>query len=553
MLDGACRILYPSSSAGPRAPDLPTDQADMRPIHLATALLLPFAAVPVTAQTRAAATSAAPARALPAPTSPDSARAQDRVVVTKHVTRIGGTEVRYTATTGTLVLRSATGKPRANVFFVAYTRDGQDPRTRPITFSYNGGPGAASIWLHMGLMGPKRVEMGPNGMQPRPPYQLMDNDESPLDVTDIVMIDPVQTGFSRAVAGEDPKQFTGVEADIASVSDVIRLYLTKFERWPSPKYLLGESYGTMRSAGVAEYLQSHFGVELNGIVLVSSILDYLTKGYAPGNDLPYSLFLPTFTATAWYHKKLPADLQGDLQKAIAESRAYALGDYIVALNKGNRLTAAERSAVAQKVARYTGLSPEFILHSNLRVTDPRFRKELLRDQGLTVGRLDGRFTGLDADAAGERQEYDPANQAIVGAYTALFSDYVRRDLGWQSDLTYYTAGQVRPWDYAPFENRYLNLSEELRSTMAQNPALHVMVANGYYDMATPFTASEHTFAHLGFEATYPERVSFKYYEGGHMMYVIPALRQQLKRDVAAFIASTKNVSAPAREATGARN
>ena len=485
-----------------------------------------------------AATTSAPER--PAPAGP-SVPVEDKIVTTSHLTTINGAEIRYTATAGTLVLRHPNGKARGHIFFVAYTRDGQDAATRPITFSYNGGPGSPAIWLHMGLMGPKRVKMAAEGFQPGPPYELVTNNESPLDVTDIVMIDPVQTGFSRAAEGEDSKQFTGVTGDIESVADFIRLYLTKFKRWPSPKFLLGESYGTMRSAGLAEALQSRHGVELNGIVLVSSILDYLSKGYAAGHDLPYANFLPSFTAIAWYHKKLPADLQGmDQRKAIDESRGFAYGEYLTQMAMGNRLTTAERQALAQKVARYSGLSADFILRANLRVTDPRFRKELLRDRGVSIGRLDARYTGLDADDAGEFQEYDPSNDALAGPYVALFSNYIRDELKWETDLPYYTSGRVQPWDYAPYNNRYLNLVNELRTAMAKNPYLKVMVANGLYDMATPFAATEHTFAHLGFEDTYKERVSLKYYEAGHMMYIHAEMLKLLKKDVASFINDAKS-------------
>lgn len=482
------------------------------------------------------ATSAAPER----PAGPAMA-VDDKVVTTSHVTTINGTEIRYTATTGTLVLRHPNGKARGHIFFVAYSREGQDVATRPITFSYNGGPGAPAIWLHMGFMGPKRVRMGgTEGFQPGPPYELIPNNESPLDVTDIVMIDPVQTGFSRAAEGEDVKQFTGVTGDIDSVADFIRLYLTKFKRWPSPKFLLGESYGTMRSAGLSEVLQSRYGVELNGIVLVSSILDYLSKGYAAGHDLPYANFLPSFTAIAWYHKKLPADLQAlGLAKAVDESRNFAYGEYLVQMAKGNRLNQAERQALAQKVSRFSGLSVDYVLKANLRVTDPRFRKELLRDRGVTLGRIDARYTGLDADDAGEFQEYDPSNDSFAGPFTALFSNYIRDELKWETDLQYYTSGRVQPWDYAPYNNRYLNLVNELRTAMAHNPYLKVMVANGYYDMATPFAATEHTFAHLGYEDTYKERVSLKYYEAGHMMYVHSDVIKALKKDVADFINGAK--------------
>jgi carboxypeptidase C (cathepsin A) len=474
----------------------------------------------------------------PASTKPaaEPAAAEDTFSTTTHSARIGGAEVRYQATAGTIVLRHASGKPRANVFFVAYTRDGQtDLRMRPITFAYNGGPGSATIWLHLGVLGPKRVEMASHGFQPAPPYRLVDNEHSLIDVTDVVAIDAISTGFSRPVEGEDPKQFHGVNQDIEAFSEFIRLYLTRFNRWSSPKYLLGESYGTVRSAGVASELQERHGIELNGIVLVSSVIDFMTLREAPGNDMNYVSFLPTYTVTAWYHRKLPSDLQGDLTKAVDDARAFAFGDYLMSLTKGNRLPPPEVRAMAEKVARYTGLSPEFVEQANLRVNPARFRKELLRDRRLTVGRLDSRFTGLDADAAGETQEFDPSNTALQGAYTALFNDYVRRELKWETDLHYFTSGNVRPWDYGDFENRYLNLVDRLRRTMARNPFLRVLVANGYYDMATPFAATEWTFDHLGFEPTYRERVQMTYYEAGHMMYIHPDMLRQFKQDVARFI------------------
>ncbi len=349
--------------------------------------------------------------------------------------------------------------------------------------------------------------MASEGFQPAPPYNLVDNEYSLLDVTDLVAIDPVPTGFSRPFEGEDVKQFLGVRQDIEFFSEFIRLYLTRFDRWKSPKYLLGESYGTVRSAGVAAELQSRRKIELNGVVLVSSVLDFRTLDAAPGNDIHYAGFLPTYTVTAWYHKKLPADLQGDFDKAVEEARGFAFGEYLLALTRGNRLSREENEAMAEKVARYTGLSPEYIAQSNLRVSPGRFRKELLRDRRLMVGRLDSRFTGIDADAAGEEQEFDPSDTAVQGAFTAMINDYFRHELEWETDLEYVPYAFGRPWDYGEFQNRYLNLTDSLRHAMARNPFLRVFVANGYYDVATPFAATEWTFDHLGFEPTYRERVT----------------------------------------------
>lgn len=484
---------------------------------------------------------AAPAGQGAAPPAVPAASAQEALSTTAHTLRLDGREIRYSATAGTLPLQDASGKVTAHMFFVAYVKDGEDRRTRPITFFYNGGPGSASIWLHMGSLGPRRVQMADDGFQPAPPFRLVDNEHSALDVTDLVFVDAISTGFSRVAAGEDARRFHGVRGDIRAFGEFIRLYVTRFNRWASPKFLAGESYGTMRSAGLAHELQERHGIELNGIVLISSILDYMTKGYVPGNDLPYAVFLPSFTATAWYHKKLPSDLQAaGLAAAVDQARQFAWGEYLAALVKGNRLTEAERKAIAQKVARFSGLSPEFIEQANLRVSDPRFRKELLRDRRLTVGRLDGRFTGLDADAAGETQEFDPSNTALQGAFTATFGDYVRTELKWESDVKYETSGNVRPWSYDEFSNRYLNLLDELRETMARNPYLRVLVANGYYDFATPFGGTEYSLAHLGYERTYQERIELTYYQAGHMMYIRPSELKRLKEDVARFIRAASN-------------
>lgn len=468
--------------------------------------------------------------------------AEEKFIETQHSVRIGGQEVRYTATPGQLVLRRPNGEPRGNMFFVAYTRNGiTDMRSRPVTFCYNGGPGSATIWLHMGTLGPKRVQMAEEGFQPAPPYRLIDNEHSLLDVTDIIAIDAMSTGFSRAVEGEDPKQFHGVQQDIEAFSEFIRLYITKFNRWPSPKYLLGEGYGTVRSAGVSQELQSRHGIELNGIVLVSSVIDFRTISEAPGNSIYYAGFLPTYTVTARYHKKLSEEVQGSLEEIMDEAREFAFGEYLIALTKGNRLTPRETDDMAKKVAHLTGLSPEYVKQANLRINPQRFRKELLRDRRLVTGRLDSRFTGIDADAAGEGQEFDPSNTALIGAYTALFNDYIRNDLKWKSELKYRTSGPVRPWDYGTqYRAKYLNLVDSLRSTMARNPFLKVLVTNGIYDMATPYAATEWTFDHLGFEPTYRERVRMTYYEAGHMMYIRPSMLKKFKQDVAQFILDTKD-------------
>jgi carboxypeptidase C (cathepsin A) len=486
----------------------------------------------------------------PADKAKDEKKPEEKVVQTKHSVKIGGQEVKYTATAGTILLKLEDGTPKASIFYVAYTKDEvSDTAKRPVTFTFNGGPGSASIWLHLGALGPRRVEMGDAGTLLPPPYKLVDNEYSLLDLTDLVFIDPVTTGYSRAVPGEPDKQFHGVEEDIRSVGDFIRLYATRNRRWTSPKFLAGESYGTTRAAGLSGYLQQRYGMYLNGIILISSILNFQTAEFDTGNDLPYILYLPTYTAIAWYHKKLPADLQTDLQKAIQESRSFAAHEYSDVLMVGDSLPAARRAEIAQKLSRLTGLSAEYIERSNLRIEIQRFDKELLRDQRRTVGRLDGRFTGIDEDAAGARPDYDPSLAAIVGPYTATFHDYVRGDLKFESDLFYeYLTGRVRPWNYEPYENRYVNVAETLRVAMTQNPFLRVFVGKGYYDLATPFYAAEYTFDHLSLDDSLRGHLSGGYYEAGHMMYVHQPSLVKLKQDLSQFILTSADPKSAAKGA-----
>ncbi len=430
-------------------------------------------------------------------------------------------------------------KPRATLFYVAYARQGvDDPASRPLTFSFNGGPGSSSVWLHMGLLGPRRVVMADDvGNLPRPPFRLVENDASLLDRTDLVFIDPVTTGFSRPLPGEEAKGFHGFEKDIHSVGDFIRLYTTRAGRWGSPKFLIGESYGTTRAAGLSGYLQERHGLYLNGIMLISSVLDFGTLLFQPGNDLPYMLFLPTYTATAHYHRRLPADLQErSLDDLLAEVRAFALGDYASALLQGHALPAEEEEQIARRLAAYMGVAVDFVQRHNLRVPIFRFTKELLRDQGLTTGRLDSRFTGADRDSGGERFEYDPSYAVIQGPYTATFNDYIRRELQFESDLAYeILTARVHPWNYETFQNAHVYVAETLRKAMNINPYLKVFVANGYYDLATPFLATEYTFNHLMLPPARRADVSMSYYEAGHMMYVQQPSLSRLKADLAAFL------------------
>ena len=464
---------------------------------------------------------------------------EEKIVVSKHSARIGGQEIKYTATAGTILLKTEDGTPKASIFYVAYTKDDvSDVSQRPIAFTFNGGPGSASVWLHLGAFGPRRVQMGDAGALLPPPYKLVDNESSLLDVSDLVFIDPVSTGYSRAVPGEPAKQFHGVEEDVESVGEFIRLYATRNKRWSSPKFIAGESYGTTRAAGLSSYMQQRFGMYFNGIILISTILNFETAEFDIGNDLPYILYLPTYTAIAWYHKKLPPGLQAeDVTKVVDESRKFAAGEYAAALLQGDALPDARRSEIAQKVARLTGLSPAYVERTNLRVEIDRFTKELLRDERRTVGRIDGRFTGIDRDAAGERPEYDPSISAIMGPYAGMLNDYLRNDLKFDSDLPYeILTGRVRPWNYAPYENRYVNVAEKLRTAMTENPFLHVFVAKGYYDLATPFFAADYTFDHLGLDPSLRSHLSGDYYETGHMTYVQLASLAKMKQDLAKFIA-----------------
>lgn len=463
---------------------------------------------------------------------------ENRTIQSQHSIRLNGKELKYTAAASTLVLKKEDGTPRASIFSVAYTLDGeQDMARRPITFCFNGGPGSSSVWLHLGALGPRRVYFHPDGTPTPPPYHLVDNDQTILDKTDLVFIDPVSTGYSRAAQEKEAKEFHGFKGDIESVGDFIRLYTTRNNRWASPKYLIGESYGTTRAAALSGYLQDAMGMNLNGIALISSILNFEGARFARGNDLPYILFLPTYAATAWYHKRLPGDLQSlGVKKVFAEAEAFAGGEYATALMKGDSLPDAQRKEIARKVARLTGLTPEYVEETNLRINIQRFCKQLLRGDRRTVGRFDSRYTGIDYDAAGERPDYDPSYAVVQGAYTAVLNDYMRRELKFETDLPYeILTGRVQPWSYAGFENGFVNVAETLRSAMTQNPALRVYVAKGYYDLATPAYMSSYTMDHMGLAPSLRANLSDDYFEAGHMMYLTAESLAKLKKDLAAFL------------------
>lgn len=458
-------------------------------------------------------------------------------VVTHHEIKVAGKTLRYTATVGLMPIKNRDGETEARMFFMAYTLDNVPSRNqRPMTFTFNGGPGSASVWLHLGAVGPKRVKMNADGTMPAPPYELVDNEHSWLTQSDLVFIDPIGTGYSRAVRPELGQKFFSLTGDIESVGEFIRLYLSRHERWTSPIFLAGESYGTTRASALSGYLVDR-GIACNGILLISTIMNFETTAFAPGNDLPYALFLPSYAATAWYHKKLSPDLQSQpLQKLTTEVEQWAASDYTVALERGNRLTPQERQEVIARLSRYTGLDQRFIDYANLRVSLNLFRKELLRSERRSIGRLDSRFKGFDANFATDSPEFDASEAAIRPPYTSTFNSYVRTQLGYKSDLEYYILGGgiTSPWNWNT-NNNYVDTSVALRNALAKNPYLKIFVAMGYYDMATPYFAAQHTISHISLDPLLLKNISTGYYEAGHMMYIDEKQLGRLKADVDKFI------------------
>lgn len=460
--------------------------------------------------------------------------------VTRHTATLGGEPFQYTATAGKLAMRDDAGEVQAEMFSIAYTRDGADTRTRPITFCFNGGPGSASVWLHMGMLGPQRVRIPDNASMPAPPYHTEPNPHSLLGITDLVFIDPVSTGYSRPAAGQDVKQFHGYEEDLRSVGRFIHDFVTRNGRWASPKFVLGESYGGVRSAGLSGVLQDRYRMYLNGVVMISPVVDFSSIRFADNNDLPYVLFLPSYSATAWYHKRLPKELQRlGLRRVVARAEEFAYGDYARALLLGASLPEKQAKRVVDRYARLTGLRPRFVRDSKLRVPMSRFGKELLRSRGVTVGRLDSRFTGVDRDNAGERYGYDASSAAMTGAFGAGMNDYLGRVLKYHDPRVYELGGRVRRWSYGSFENRYVDASETLREAMSKNPHLELFVACGHYDLATPQFAFRHTRDHLMLPPAELSRVQIEYYEAGHMMYILDSAAKKLRDDLVAWYAKAR--------------
>ncbi|HTB30545.1 MAG TPA: peptidase S10 [Bacteroidia bacterium] len=458
-------------------------------------------------------------------------------VVTHHHITIDGKTINYTATAGYMPSKDKDESVKAKIFYIAYTADGESAGKRPVTFVFNGGPGSSSIWLHMGAISPVRVHFADDkGTAPAPPYSYGDNENSWISFTDLVFIDPVSTGFSRTVKGVEPAKFHGYSEDIASVGDFIRMYTTRNDRWGSPKFLTGESYGTTRASGLSGYLQNTYGMYLNGITLVSSVLNFEYIDFNRGNDLPYALFLPTYATTAQFYNKLSPELQkisvSDLAKKV---ETFASGTYTYFLMKGDLASGDLTNKVIDSLSYFTGLSKNYIRNSNERIRDHRFFKEILRDESKTVGRYDSRYTGEDADDAGEGFSYDPSYSAVSGLFNGVFNEYVRKDLNYKSDLPYEALTNVWPWQFP--ENSYLDVSETLRGAMTENSALKVMVCCGYYDLATPFYNAEYAVNHMGLRPDVRNNITLNYYNAGHMMYLTKDDDAKLKADAMKFYQS----------------
>ncbi|MFM7320918.1 MAG: S10 family peptidase [Armatimonadota bacterium] len=473
------------------------------------------------------------------PSKPATVLEERPLVSTRHAISVDGTPLAYTATCGHLPIKDAQGGIDALLFHTSYTKDDEpDPARRPLCFCFNGGPGSSSVWLHLGAIGPKRAVMNTDGSLPAPPFRLEDNPLTWLDKADLVFIDPVGTGYSHAKDEETAKRFWGVDGDIECLAEFIRLYLVRTNRWASPIFLAGESYGTTRGAGLAGALVEK-GIALSGLLLISTVLNFQTLHFTPGNDLPYILFLPTYAATARHHRALAPGLnRRSTASLVREVEAFALGDYATALMQGDRLSPARRRRIAETVARYTGLPLDYVERADLRIDIWKFCKELLRGRGLVVGRLDSRLTGEEGRGTDDSPEADPSMAAIRPPYTSAFNDYVRRQLNFETDRNYEILGGVyAKWDWGK-GNQFTDTATALRQALSRNPHLKVFVASGYYDLATPHAACEYTFAHMGLPASLRGNFRIAYYESGHMMYIESGSLAKLRGDVASFIDDT---------------
>jgi len=485
-----------------------------------------------------------PAFAQPSPTPvPDtSVITKPDKSITKHTAKIEGKMISYTAVAGTLLLKNAADESIALFGYTAYIKDGEtDPGKRPLTFAYNGGPGSSSMWLHLGVLGPRRIPVSDPGPNPPPPYKLEDNEHSLLDVTDLVMVDPIGTGLSHPIGKWTGKAFWGVDQDIRSVSFFISQYIKENDRWNSPKFILGESYGTTRSAGIASFLHDALGLQLNGVILVSTVLDIHTLTFQ--DDISHVLYIPTYAAVAAYHNKL-ASKPANLETWLKEVRDFSQGEYATALQKGDALTDAEKTSVVSKLSAYTGLSKEYWIRANLRVPEPAFTQELLRDEHQTVGRLDARYKGINQDLLSQFSNDDPQSSQISPPYITSFVNYFYTELKVNKNYNYHVSAYSAEgfkWDWHHAANggegfpTTANTAVDLASVMSKNPNLKILVLNGYYDLATPFFGTEYTFDHMGLEKKIRNNVTMKYYEAGHMMYIHPASLAAFKKDVAAFI------------------
>lgn len=457
-------------------------------------------------------------------------------VETHHELKLKGRSLKYTARAGVIPLKDVFGETEAEIFFTAYTLDDSgDLATRPLTFAFNGGPGSASIWLHMGALGPRRVVMQDEGWMPPPPYRLEANEGTWLDVTDVVFIDPVGTGFSRAAKEDLDKKYWGVKGDVESVGEFIRLYLTRYQRWNSPLFMAGESYGTTRAAGLAGHLVDR-GIAFNGVILISTAINLRPIFFGQGDDLPFQLFVPTYAATAWYHHRLSPELQDKaVPDLMSEVEAWSGGAYTTALMKGDQLDAAEAEAIAGQLSRYTGLPETYVKGSNLRIDIFRFCKELLRYEKRSVGRLDSRFTGIEALAVTEKPEFDPSNTSTTPPFLSMFNYYARHELGVETDLSYEPLSEKvnEAWEWEKGELPHTG--EALRVAVAKNPFMKTLVAQGYYDLATPHFATQHMINHMNIDSELRPNIAIKYYPAGHMFYLDRNSLAQFKADVAQFI------------------